>query len=130
MYRENINTKVAAYARVSTDLEDCYSYILDHNKFKPSICKRDGDGLLRVFELPFNTGEDEEWIIYLVAQHAVTRYFAPVDISLIENMPDVSYDDWWAECQRKKQADVEWSDTELPDFSQKIKTFEKIIDKL
>ena len=115
------------------DWEDRYSYLLDHNKFMPVICKRDGDGLLRVFELPFNTGEDEEWIIYLVAQHAVTRYFAPVDISLIEDMPDISYDDWWAECQRNKQADVEWSHDEniaLPGFLQKIKSFEQIIDKL
>ena len=92
-----------AHIAPKRDWEDRYSYILDHNKFMPLICKRDGDGMLRVFELPFNTGEDEEWIIYLVAQHAVTRYFAPVDISLIENMPDVSYDDWWNESRRKKR---------------------------
>lgn len=84
--------------------EDRYSFLLDHNKFMPVICKRDGEGLLRVFELPFNTGDDEDWKIYLVAQHAVTRYFAPVDISVIKDLPDISYDEWWNECRQKKQA--------------------------
>ena len=92
-----------AHIAPKRDWEDRYSYILDHNKFMPVICKKDGDGLLRIFELPFNTGEDEDWIIYLIAQHAVARYFAPVDISLIESLPDISYNDWWAECQRKKR---------------------------
>lgn len=97
------NAVTIAHIAPKREWEDRYSYLLDHNKFMPVICKRDGDGLLRVFELPFNTGEDEEWIIYLVAQHAVTRYFAPVDISLIEDMPDISYDDWWNESRRKKR---------------------------
>ncbi|MBQ4225133.1 MAG: hypothetical protein II664_02340, partial [Oscillospiraceae bacterium] len=68
-----------AHIAPKRDWDDRYSFLLDHNKFMPVICKRDGEGLLRIFELPFNTGEDEEWVIILVAQHAVTRYFATVN---------------------------------------------------
>lgn len=85
--------------------EERYSFLLDHNKFLPAVCKLDGDALLRIFELPFNTGEYEEWRIILQAQHAVTRYFAPVNSAVLEGLPDISYKDWWAECQRRKQAE-------------------------
>lgn len=98
------NAVTIAHIAPRRDSDDRFSYLLDHNKFKPVICKQDGKGLLRIFELPFNTGEDEEWAIFLAAQHAVTRFFAPVDISLIEDMPDVSYDDWWNESRQGKQA--------------------------
>lgn len=83
-----------AHIAPKRDYNDRYSFLLDHNKFMPVICKRDGEGLLRIFELPFNTGEDEEWTITLVAQHAVTRYFAPVNIDLIADLPDVTYGEW------------------------------------
>ena len=82
------------------DWDDRYSFLLDHNKFMPVICKRDGEGLLRIFELPFNTGEDEEWIITLVAQHAVTRYFAPINSDLLADMPDVTYTVWQNESRQ------------------------------
>ena len=83
--------------------EQRYSYLLDHNKFMPVICKKDGDGLLRIFELPFNTGDDEEWIIYLVAQHAVARFFAPVSAEITDSLPDITYSDWWNEGREKKR---------------------------
>ena len=69
----------------------------------PVICKKDGDGLLRIFELPFNTGDDEEWIIYLVAQHAVARFFAPVSAEITDSLPDITYSDWWNEGREKKR---------------------------
>lgn len=120
-----------AHIAPKRDWEDRYSYILDHNKFEPVICKRDGDGLLRIFELPFNTGEDEEWIIYLVAQHAVTKYFAPVDISLIEEMPDISYYEWWNE--RSSQIVPAWNeghnsaDFGLSDILRRKNKFAKLV---
>lgn len=80
------------------------SYTLDHNKFMPAVCKKCGDGLLRTFELPFNTGETEEWGIVLTSLHAVTRYFAPADTKLLEKLPDISYSDWWAERKSERRS--------------------------
>ena len=100
------NAVTIAHIAPKRDLEERCSYLLDHNKFMPVVCKQDGDGLLRIFELPFNTGEDEEWIISLVAQHAVTRYFAPVSSELIAGLPDVeSYSSWWDEATQKRKAE-------------------------
>ena len=71
--------------------EERYTFLLDHNKFMPEVCVQDGKDLLRTFELPFDSGEDEEWIIYLAAQHAVTRFFAPVSYETVSRMQPVSY---------------------------------------
>ncbi len=105
-----------AHIAPKRDYNDRYSFLLDHNKFMPAVCKRDGNGLLRIFELPFNTGEDEEWTITLVAQHAVTRYFAPVNSELIACLPDVTYNDWRNGGRQKKKTDLSktngWYDTD------------------
>ena len=92
-----------AHIAPKSNWEQRYSYLLVHNKFMPVICKKDGDGLLRIFELPFNTGDDEEWVILLVAQHAVARYFAPVSAEITDSLPDTTYYDWWNDGREKKR---------------------------
>ncbi|MBR1423607.1 MAG: hypothetical protein IJ571_09245 [Ruminococcus sp.] len=102
------------------------NFVLAGSHFEPIISKHDKTGLLRVFEIPFNTGEQENWRIVFIAQHAVARFFAPLELSAYDDLEDLTYDEWRNE--RREQIDAEWSG--LPDFLQKIKTFEKIIDKI
>lgn len=75
--------------------EERFSFLLDHDKFRPVICKKADGGLIRVFELPFSTGEYTEWTIFFAAQHAVTRFFAPVSAEALGNYSDTNYWYWW-----------------------------------
>lgn len=86
--------------------DERYSFLLDHDKFRPVICKNADGGLVRVFELPFSTGDCTEWTILLAAQHAVTRFFAPVDADALGNYSDTNYWYWWEHRNDRKNTDV------------------------
>ncbi len=48
--------------------------------------------MLRVFELPFNTGDHENWRIVIVAQHAIVRFFAPKDNDYYSEVEDLNFE--------------------------------------
>ena len=54
-----------------------------------------GDGLLRIFEIPFNTGEHEQYKILFTAMHAKAGFFAPQEYSVYEPLKDLTYNEWW-----------------------------------
>ncbi|MGN1416046.1 MAG: hypothetical protein ACI4XF_04340 [Oscillospiraceae bacterium] len=83
------------------DWEDRYVYPLDKSRFKPAVSKRDESGLLRVFEMPFNTGNAEKTTFLLIAQHAVARFFAPCELSAYSVLEDMTYAQWWEDRQRQ-----------------------------
>lgn len=57
--------------------EDKMTFPLDNDRFAPIISKRNGDGnLLRVFEIPFSTGDFEDWKIMFIAMRAKTIYMS------------------------------------------------------
>ena len=80
---------------------DRMTYELAQSKYEPVISKRDKTGLLRVFEIPFNTAEHEEWEIRFVAMHSVARFFAAPDNTVFENLEDFTYDDWRREREQQ-----------------------------
>lgn len=87
--------------------ENRFSYALQKSRFEPVVSKRDKkNGLLRVFEIPFNSGESENWRFVLIAQHAVASFFAPRDISEYDNLEDLTYEQWRAEREQKKPQQV------------------------
>ena len=61
-------------------------------KHEPIISKRDKTGMLRVFELPFNTVDHENWRIVIVAQHAIARLFAPKDNDYYSEVEDLNFE--------------------------------------
>lgn len=87
--------------------ENRMSFALARSRYEPIVSKRDKTGLLRVFEIPFNTGEQETWRIFFAAQHAVARFFAAKEFAEYEKLEDLTYDEWWNE--RRKQLDKEWN---------------------
>ena len=74
--------------------EDRMIFDLAQSRYEPVMSKKDKKGLLRVFEIPFNTGEKENWRIIFVAMHAVASFFAAPDNSVCEKLEDYTYDDW------------------------------------
>lgn len=86
--------------------DERYTFLLDHDKFRPVICKNVDGGLIRVFELPFSTGEYTEWTVLFAAQHAVTRFFAPVSAESLGNYSDTNYRYWWEHRNDGKNSDI------------------------
>lgn len=76
--------------------EDRFTYCIRMSRFKPIISKRvtDEQTMLRVFELPFHTGDHSEWRIMIVSNHAVARFFRAKEIASYANLEDLSYEDW------------------------------------
>ena len=74
--------------------DERYTYCIGESRFEPVISKRDKTGMLRIFELPFNTGEHENWRIIIIAQHAVARFFAPKDNEFYAELEDLPFEQW------------------------------------
>ena len=76
---------------------DGYTYPLDRedkNRFKPVICKKTADGLLRVFELPFNSGDATSATI-LISVHDMTAWLYPAkEKAAYDEFEDIDYDQW------------------------------------
>lgn len=77
--------------------EDRYVYPLDKSRFKPVLSKRGEGGLLRVYEVPFNSGESGNISFILVAQHAVARFMPALDNEAYSEMEDLTYEQLWNE---------------------------------
>ena len=76
---------------------DGYTYPLDRadkNRFKPVLCKKTQDGLLRVFELPFNSGDSTSCTIEITV-HDMTAWIYPAkEAAAYEALEDIDYDQW------------------------------------
>ncbi len=76
---------------------DGYTYPLDRadkNRFKPVLCKKTEDGLLRVFELPFNSGDSSSCTIE-ISVHDMTAWLYPAkELSAYDSLEDIDYDQW------------------------------------
>ena len=76
--------------------EDRFTYCIRMSRFKPVLSKRDPeeDTMIRVFELPFNTGKHTDFRIIIVSQHAVARFFTARENAAYEKLEDLSYAQW------------------------------------
>jgi hypothetical protein len=76
---------------------DGYTYPLDRdnkNRFKPTLCKKTEDGLLRVFELPFNSGDASKCTIRITVSNMTAWVYPAKDAQAYEALPDVDYEQW------------------------------------
>lgn len=79
------------------DWENRYVYNLSQSQYKPTLSKRWGDGMLRVYEIPFNTYECENFRFMFISQHVVVRLFTAQELSAYADLEDYSYDNWYNE---------------------------------
>lgn len=86
--------------------ENRFTYCIQMSKFQPVISKRDKTGMLRVFELPFNTGEHENWRIVIVAQHGIARFFPAKEQGAYSGLEDLSYEQWHEERMAQINAEI------------------------
>ena len=76
---------------------DGYTYPLDRadkNRFKPIICKKTDDGLLRVFELPFNSGDSENCTIDISVNDMTAWLYPAKEEAAYDALEDIDYDQW------------------------------------
>lgn len=127
------------YDDLTSAWEDRMTFALGKSRYAPVISKRDKTGLLRVFEIPFNTGDSENWRFVLIAQHAVATFFAPLENSAYDGLEDLTYEQWREEraaqlrgekSKRDKISSSHFNDIvsyikEAADFTSKIKMMSK-----
>ena len=89
------------------NFEDRDVYPLQQSRFIPVLSKNGPNGLLRVFEIPFNSGDAEITDLVFVAQHAVTRVLPPHDLQEYDSLKDLNYNEWW----EKRSSEISEKDT-------------------
>lgn len=77
--------------------EDRYVYSLARSEYKPTISKRCGDNILRIYEIPFHTESNGETIFMFVEQYAVACIMPVQDADYYADMEDLDYEEWWKE---------------------------------
>ena len=82
--------------------EERYVFPLEKSRFRPVLSKRldpedvGHDTFLRVYEIPFSTGDATRFRIMLVAHHAVARFLPAKELSAYADMEDQTYAQWYA----------------------------------
>ena len=76
---------------------DGYTYPMDRdnkNRFKATVCKKYEDGLLRIFELPFNSGDATSCTIRITVSNMTAWIYPGKDPQAYAALPDVDYEQW------------------------------------
>ncbi|MBR6381711.1 MAG: hypothetical protein IKS07_08585 [Lachnospiraceae bacterium] len=79
------------------DPEDGYQYPMDRadgNRFLPVLCKKCGEDLFRVYEMPFNSGNDPKCTITIQTNRMALWLYPVQELTAYEAMEDVEYDKW------------------------------------
>ncbi|MBR3306799.1 MAG: hypothetical protein IKI75_06045 [Lachnospiraceae bacterium] len=77
--------------------DDGYTYPLDRedkNRFKSVVCKKTEDGLLRVFELPFNSGDATSCTIEISVNNMTAWIYPAKEKEAYDSLEDVVYEQW------------------------------------
>lgn len=119
--------------------EDRDVYPLQQSRFLPVLSKDGPNGLLRVFEIPFSSGDTEITDLVFVAQHAVTRILPAHELQEYDSLNDLSYSEWWkqrsSEMSEEKPFHNLFEENPFHNFHQKIdlcgaNISEKMLNKL
>lgn len=88
--------------------KDRFTYCIKMSRFKPILSKRDPDEdtMIRVFELPFNTGEHTSVRILIISQHAIARFSRARANEDYASLEDLSYEQWRARRTQTLAADA------------------------
>ena len=114
----------------SADFDKGYAYMTENSRFAPTISKRFGAELLRVFDLPFCTAEFDSWRIVLICDRTDARIFAPEDISSYSSLEDLTCEEWRSEHRPPSMWDDDEGDPLADYFSDKFDGAEKDLRSL
>lgn len=79
------------------DPDDKTGYPLAQSRFAPSVSKKTADGgLVRVFELPYSTGDGSEYQINIFAYDCCVILDAPAEPEAYASLKDCAYAEWRA----------------------------------
>ena len=85
--------------------ENRYTYDLAQNRYKPVLCKKTDEGMLRLFEIPFSTFDCEDFRFVFIAMHAVATLYAPKELSAYADLEDTNFDQLREESNNKNDED-------------------------
>lgn len=98
--------------------ENRYTYDLVQNRYKPVLCKKTDEGMLRLFEIPFSTFDCEDFRFVFIAMHAVAMLYAPKELSAYADLEDTDFDQLREEINSKNDQNSEDSSANvMMDFS-------------
>lgn len=81
--------------------EDRYVFPLEKSRFRPVLSKKldeaeaGCDTFLRIYDIPFSTGEYTHFRIMLVAQHCVARFYTAKELAAYTDMEDQTWEEWY-----------------------------------
>ncbi len=85
--------------------EDRLEYPLERSRFKPVLSKRCNGEWLRVYEIPFNSGESGTVTFMFNAQHFVETIMPAYENEAYADFEDITYEQLWQEIQNKNRND-------------------------
>ena len=109
--------------------EDRLVYPLDKSRFKPVLSKKTDNGMLRIYEISFNSGDFEDYVFMFVAQKAVAAFFTAKPLEKYVSLEDYSYDQWQSERMEQQNAANDCNDMVNCDLAGAVIS-EKMLEKL
>lgn len=85
--------------------EDRLEYPLERSRFKPVISKRCNGEWLRVYEIPFNSGESGTVTFMFNAQHFVETLMPAYENEVYADFEDITYEQLWQEIQDRENSE-------------------------
>ncbi len=83
------------------DYDNRLEYPLERSRFKPTLSKKTVDGLLRVYEIPFNSGSGNVRFIFN-ALHFVEAIMPAKELEAYAELEDWTYAQVWQEIQKRR----------------------------
>ncbi|MBD5140166.1 MAG: hypothetical protein HDT25_01935 [Ruminococcus sp.] len=83
------------------DWDNSLEYPLERSRFKPTLSKKSKDGFLRVYEIPFNSGESGNVTFIFNALHFVETIMPAKELEAYAELEDQTYDQLWQEIQQR-----------------------------
>lgn len=83
------------------DWEDRLEYPLERSRFKPTLSKKANGGFLRVYEIPFNSGESGNVTFLFNALHFIEVIMSAKELEAYAELEDQTYDQLWQEIQER-----------------------------
>ena len=89
------------------DYDNKLEYSLERSRFKPVLSKKADDGLLRVYEIPFNSGSGNVRFVF-TALHFVETIMPAYELEAYAELEDQTYAQLWQEIEERQRQYSNW----------------------
>ena len=111
------------------DWDNRYVYNLSQCQYKPALSKRWGNAPIRVYEVPFQTGDIAKYRFVFVQHNAPARLMPAKELSAYDAFPDFSYTGWFNE--KKEQIEKSVKDFNMDQTMKDVgETVRSAVDKI